>query len=692
MRKLLWLLLVIPLTLSVYGCKKSGSNEYLIKFVDEDGTLLDAELVKKGEVPKFSLDNPTKEEQNGYSYTFDGWDKKIEPASENTTYTAKYSSEIERYSIVYNLNNDLATMPNNKKYYTVEDAPFLLQRVYDTVDKEFVGWFDEEGNLVETIDTQKPKNYVLNARWSDILVNLYFKKNIAAGGDVKVYGNTAINSICTIGASSNDGYQFIGFYTEGDSLIDSHSIMDYKIPEYITTIVAKWKPISYDLTLSTNNNEYGTVIGSGSFPHDDIVVVEAISNPGYQFDGWYMYDVYLESANPVYYFKMPAKNTALQAKWTPNTYNLTTSGVKIRGNEKIEYACGEMINLTTNITTSKAIKWTRSDGVLAFGSSYSFKMTSYDLSIDVSLFDIPYTKSSNSINFGYYPQTLVTNTTTLDQIQEVAGRIPELDGKYNKFYTYDYTRYDYYEFGAISDTMFYLDVDLDEDGRYDYRGVYINKYRAEKCYSGEPGTSNSNQYKNGFTIEYVYWFKYEPIKWDILYESNGKALLVASLVIDSQSFQKCESSDEYEHTGGLGYGNNYALSDIRKWLNEDFYNTAFSKIEKDLIDLTLVDNSTNTTINNFDDYVCENTNDKVFLLSYYDVTTYIEDENLTVDSTDYANAQGFDSSTHKRWILRTPYHNSAQDVATVFGGGVYAFQVDYTITGIRPAIILNIVD
>lgn len=63
--------------------------------------------------------------------------------------------------------------------------------------------------------------------------------------------------------------------------------------------------------------------------------------------------------------------------------------------------------------------------------------------------------------------------------------------------------------------------------------------------------------------------------------------------------------------------NNYKNSSIRKWLNGGFLNKAFS--DDSLIATTEVKNFTASTCQNTNPYVCENTNDKIFLLSRQDM-------------------------------------------------------------------------
>ena len=121
---------------------------------------------------------------------------------------------------------------------------------------------------------------------------------------------------------------------------------------------------------------------------------------------------------------------------------------------------------------------------------------------------------------------------------------------------------------------------------------------------------NENHYDttfdDGTKIMYgtYFWFKVEPIEWNILSSSNGQYSLVSKLLLDAHAYD-------------AEYNNNYKDSDIRAWLNGEFYNKAFAK-GSSFIATTNVDNSAITTGAPTNEHVCENTDDKVYLLSYQD--------------------------------------------------------------------------
>ena len=109
--------------------------------------------------------------------------------------------------------------------------------------------------------------------------------------------------------------------------------------------------------------------------------------------------------------------------------------------------------------------------------------------------------------------------------------------------------------------------------------------------------------------------------------------------------------------------NNYKDSDIRTWLNNDFYNTAFT-LGNEYIQTTTVDNSSLTTHYASNPYACENTQDKVFLSSYKDYTNSAygfgvkpidDDKAKECKPTDYARVNGVfcyhGSAYLYKWLL-----------------------------------------
>ena len=170
--------------------------------------------------------------------------------------------------------------------------------------------------------------------------------------------------------------------------------------------------------------------------------------------------------------------------------------------------------------------------------------------------------------------------------------------------------------------------------------------------------------------------KVAAIEWDILKIEDGKALIISHYILDVKDFTESATSS-------------YAESDIRKWLNEDFYNTAFTAEEKAKILTTLVDNSVESTGESVNKHACDDTEDKIFLLSVKEANAYFTDETRLAKCSDYAKKQGLYVSPKTKcswWWLRSPYNNNNlyRRGVNETEGKIGNFSIDAQV-GVRPA-------
>ncbi len=286
-----------------------------------------------------------------------------------------------------------------------------------------------------------------------------------------------------------------------------------------------------------------------------------------------------------------------------------------------------------------------------------------------------YTIEGDYVYFGSYPQTKVEDSSVIAALNSAAGDLPtssDFGG---------WTNYEYYISSSNSTAfMWYKDISYENEK---YRGVYFTNYRPYWT-SYSSSADYTFQDDNGYELSTCYWFKYEPLKWRILTKRNGKAFLLCDIAIDSQEYYD-NYDDNRSINGETVYANNYAESNIRAWLNDNFYNTAFSQAQQALIQTTLVDNSARSTNpnnnatywnNGVNTYACADTNDKVFLLSEQEITNSdygfngsysAYDPARRFKSTDYAKCQGCYRYTRSGDIydgngpfwLRSPYYSNS---------------------------------
>jgi len=192
------------------------------------------------------------------------------------------------------------------------------------------------------------------------------------------------------------------------------------------------------------------------------------------------------------------------------------------------------------------------------------------------------------------------------------------------------------------------------------------------------------QYKVGDTISFGRYPQDEdggvkPIEWTVMKTEKNKMLLFSKYVLDAQQY-----NEKFEEV-------TWETSDIRRWLNSDFYITAFNDIEQSKIANTLVRTENNPEYGTAGG---NDTEDKVFLLSVEEAESlFMNDGKRRGKPTQYAKKAGiFTLEGYSPWWLRSPGYGSdgAAEVdryGWVNGDG---YDVDYDSAGVRPALWLNL--
>ncbi len=136
------------------------------------------------------------------------------------------------------------------------------------------------------------------------------------------------------------------------------------------------------------------------------------------------------------------------------------------------------------------------------------------------------------------------------------------------------------------------------------------------------GTANISEAKPG---DIIVFGKYEQdnvasngeedIEWLVLSNEDGKVLVISKEVLDWMRYSESTTVWEY--------------SDIRTWLNNDFYNTAFTDSERNSIALTVIDNPGNPY---YGTAAGAGTSDNIFCLSFDEARTYFAFNTWSDDS------------------------------------------------------------
>lgn len=219
------------------------------------------------------------------------------------------------------------------------------------------------------------------------------------------------------------------------------------------------------------------------------------------------------------------------------------------------------------------------------------------------------------------------------------------------------------------------------------------KDSTEKAYSIEV-----EKLKNAKVGDYVFFGAYEQdnntsngkeeIEWLVLDIKDGKVLVISKYALDCKQYNTSDTDVTWE------------TCTLRKWLNNDFINTAFTAEEKAMIPTVTVSADENPDYN-YRTYQRTNpgkaTQDQVFLLSIIEVNEYLSSYSARrCKPTDHAVANGsayFKSDDGNCWWwLRSP--GTKQSYATyVFSDGncsTLGAWVCSNVNAVRPALWIDL--
>ena len=155
------------------------------------------------------------------------------------------------------------------------------------------------------------------------------------------------------------------------------------------------------------------------------------------------------------------------------------------------------------------------------------------------------------------------------------------------------------------------------------------------------------QYKVGDTVSFGRYPQDEdggmkPIEWIVMKKKENKVLLLSKYVLDTSQY-----NNKFEEV-------TWEISDIRRWLNSDFYTTTFNDIEQSKIADTLIRTENNPTYGTAGE---NNAEDKVFLLSIGEAESFfINDEERKAKPTKYVEKARVRTNDegYAWWWLRSP--------------------------------------
>ena len=210
-----------------------------------------------------------------------------------------------------------------------------------------------------------------------------------------------------------------------------------------------------------------------------------------------------------------------------------------------------------------------------------------------------------------------------------------------------------------------------------------------------PTSRIAEQFRGVRTGQYITFGSYRqgstskktPVEWQVLAVEDDRMLVLS---------RYCLEAVTYHDKGAKPM--TWERSDIREYLNDDFYNAAFSADEKQRILKVQLENYGTGSVSGGN-----NTWDRVFLLSIDELETYLPSKSSrAAGATSYAVSQGAYLQNGKVWWwLRSPGYKTDGNVARaagVYGDGTIddsGTTVNFTNkkqprNGMRPAMWIDI--
>ena len=225
-------------------------------------------------------------------YIFTNWTKNDQEVSTNASYTfivtkaATYLAHfsLDGYQITATTNPEGAGTITGADTYIYGATCTLTVTPNDG--HTFVNWTkngeEVSTNLSFSFTVTEDAAYVAN--FSVDSYQIEATTNPDGAGTITGAGQYEYGSTCTLTVTPNDGYTFINWTKDGEEVSTS--------PTYSFTVteaaayVAHFELQSFIITVSSNPNDGGTVIGGGTYNYGQTCTLSATESDGYTFINW----------------------------------------------------------------------------------------------------------------------------------------------------------------------------------------------------------------------------------------------------------------------------------------------------------------------------------------------------------------------------------------------------------------------
>ena len=280
-------------------------TDYEILFMNGSDTL-QADTLAYGETPKYTGDEPTRESNKVYTYTFIGWEPEVTSVRTNQTYTAVFDSAYVNYVVKFYGTGGKVLYYNDEAHY----GDTIVAPDTDSLGYEFKGW-----NPVIPTPAIVTEDFGTTGRWTprtdiEYTVNI-FLQDVDGNYDSEYPTESITLTGTTDTETSYQPADTTGFTLD---LVKQTVISgDGKAAVYVY-----YKRNSHQLTWDANGGKFDNekaVITDPYYYGADIQKPESnLSREGYEFDA--------DSWNKNVPATMPDNDLTIKAQWILQEYDI----------------------------------------------------------------------------------------------------------------------------------------------------------------------------------------------------------------------------------------------------------------------------------------------------------------------------------------------------------------------------------
>jgi M6 family metalloprotease-like protein len=323
----------------------------------------------------------------------------------------------QTYNIAISANPPSGGTTSGGGNYTI-GQPVTVTAVPNT-NWNFLNW-TENGTEVSTEANYlfaAAENRVLVANFSMNQVTVSTSSNPPTGGTTTGSGLYTVGSQVTVTASPAEGYEFIDWTLNGNTVSGS--------PSYTfnangsVNLIANFSVLQYDILATAIPAEGGTVSGGGTYSYNASVTVIATTTADWDFSGWFENGTMVSGSTSFTFNAL--ENHTLEAHFVQQiqVYTISVSASPVAGGTVTGgTACTEGSEVTVQATANQGwafVNWTESGTEVSTNTVYTFIVSNNRTLVANFVQVLTVTAVANPANSGY-----ITGAGTYNASSEVS--------------------------------------------------------------------------------------------------------------------------------------------------------------------------------------------------------------------------------------------------------------------------------